>query len=116
MALAIDAAVILVPGFIFGLLLPGRTADAFIWITLGAGYTVYFWTSSGQTIGKMVMGLKVVHAESGELLDPGTAILRYVGYYASAIPLFLGFLWVLWDPKKEGFHDKIAKTRVVKVK
>lgn len=115
-AIIIDVIILAIPNFIIGLILPGQVLDFFVSVAIGVGYAVYFWTSSGQTIGKMIMGLKVVHGESGELLDPGTAVLRYVGYYVSAIPLFLGFLWVLWDPNKEGFHDKIAKTRVVKVR
>jgi uncharacterized RDD family membrane protein YckC len=61
------------------------------------------------------MGLKVVSAETGDLLDMGGAALRYVGYMVSAIPLYLGFFWILWDPKHDAWHDKIAKTKVIKV-
>ena len=53
-------------------------------------------------------------AETGGLIDMGTALLRYVGYIVSAIPLALGFLWIIWDPEKQGWHDKIAKTRVIR--
>ena len=82
---------------------------------IGAGYALYFWTSSGQTPGKSVMKLKVVHADGGNILTPGQAIVRYIGYVISSIPLGLGFLWVIWDPKHEGWHDKIATTKVIKV-
>ena len=63
----------------------------------------------------MAMGLKVVSAENGGLLEPSAALLRYVGYFVSGIPLGLGYLWVLWDPKHDAWHDKIAKTKVIKV-
>ena len=114
-AYIIDAIILGVPSLIIALLLP-TAIQIVVSLVLGIAYTVYFWTSSGSTPGKMVMGLKVVSAETGQLLDPGTAVLRYVGYIVSSIPLGLGFFWVLWDENKEGWHDKIAKTRVVKSK
>jgi uncharacterized RDD family membrane protein YckC len=114
-AYIIDLIILVIPFIIISLLLP-TVLYIIVALVIGVGYFVYFWTSSGQTIGKMVMGLKVVSAESGDLLDPGTAVLRYVGYIVSSIPIYLGFFWVLWDPNKEGWHDKIAKTRVIKVK
>ena len=114
-ATIIDGVILLIPIIIIYLILP-----VFLYfilaLAIGVGYNLYFWTSSGSTPGKMVMGLKVVNGETGQLLDPGTAILRYVGYIVSSIPFYLGFLWVLWDPNKEGWHDKIAKTRVIKTK
>ncbi len=113
-AYLIDFIILFVVGFIIGILLPGPILQFVISLVLGVAYTVYFWTSSGSTPGKMAMGLKVVSAETGELLDPSTAILRYVGYIVSSIPVFLGFFWVLWDEENEGWHDKIAKTRVIK--
>jgi uncharacterized RDD family membrane protein YckC len=77
------------------------------------GYLIYFWTTSGQTIGKKVMGLKVIAVDGGELTI-GKAIVRVIGYAISAIVIYLGFLWVIWDPNKQGWHDKIAGTYVVK--
>jgi len=74
-------------------------------------YDVGFWTLAGQTPGKRLMGLLVVKA-NGERLKLGRAILRWLGYWLSGI-LFLGFLWVLVDGKRQGFHDKLARTIVV---
>jgi len=51
----------------------------------------------------------------GSKLDITTAALRYVGQIIAAIPVGLGFLWVIWDAQKQGWHDKIAKTYVVHV-
>ena len=78
------------------------------------GYLIYFWTKTGQTIGKKVMKIKVVDTQ-GQLLTVGMAILRIIGYMVSAAVLYLGFLWILWDPEKQGWHDKIAGTYVVRV-
>jgi uncharacterized RDD family membrane protein YckC len=77
-------------------------------------YFVYFWSTTGQTIGHKVMGLRVVRTD-GSSLDVVGAIIRYIGAIVSAIPLGLGYLWVIWDPKKQGWHDKIAGTYVIKL-
>ena len=110
----IDAVIIGVPTMILAMILP-MPLVYLLALVAGIAYQVYFWTSTGQTPGKMAMGLKVVNAETGELLDMGGAAIRYVGYIVSALPVYLGFLWVIWDPKHEGWHDKIAKTKVIKV-
>ncbi len=110
----IDAIIIGLPTFVVGMILPMPLGNI-LGLVAGIAYQVYFWTTTGQTPGKMVMGLKVVSAETGELLDTGGAAIRYVGYIVSGIPLALGYLWVIWDPKHEAWHDKIAKTKVIKV-
>jgi uncharacterized RDD family membrane protein YckC len=74
-------------------------------------YDVGSWTLAGQTPGKRLMGLLVVRA-NGERLKLGRALLRWLGYWLSGI-LFLGFLWVLVDSKRQAFHDKLARTIVV---
>ncbi|MGB8643978.1 MAG: RDD family protein [Anaerolineae bacterium] len=81
-------------------------------VLVGLGYYYYFWTTTGQTIGKGVMKIKVV-ATDGTKVTPMKAVLRYVGYYVSAIFL-LGYIWILFDKDKQGWHDKIAGTYVVK--
>ncbi len=80
---------------------------------LNAGYFIYFHGTTGQTPGKKMLGLKVVQL-NGDPLTPGIAFLRWVGYIISKIPLFLGFIWAAFDPKKQGWHDKIAGTCVIK--
>ena len=77
------------------------------------GYFVYFWSSSGQTPGKMIMGIKVVSVDGGPV-SVGKAIVRLIGYAISGIVIYLGFLWIIWDKGKQGWHDKIAGTYVVK--
>jgi len=77
----------------------------------GMVYDVGFWILAGQTPGKWLMGLLVVTTK-GERLKLGTALLRWLGYWLSGI-LFLGFLWVLLDNRRQGFHDKLARTLVI---
>jgi uncharacterized RDD family membrane protein YckC len=113
-AIIIDGVILVIPQVIIQVL-TNQAIASLVGIVIGVAYSYYFWTTTGQTPGKMVMGLKVVSAENGALLEPSAAILRYVGYFVSGIALGLGYLWVLWDPKHDAWHDKIAKTKVIKV-
>lgn len=76
------------------------------------GYYTFFWSLVGFTPGKVILGLKVVRMD-GRNISLGRAMLRFFAYWVSAIPFFLGFFWVLWDPKRRGWHDKIAGTQVL---
>ena len=113
-AIFIDGIILVIPNVILTMVL-GQIFGSLISLGIGVGYSYYFWTTSGQTPGKMVMSLKVVNADNGALLEPSAALLRYVGYFVSSIALGLGYLWVLWDPKHDAWHDKIAKTKVITV-
>lgn len=75
-------------------------------------YFTYFHGIGGRTPGKMAMGLKVIQA-SGAEMTPGVAFLRWVGYIYSFLPFFLGYIWVAFDRRKQGWHDKIAGTVVI---
>jgi len=79
---------------------------------LGIGYYTFCWTLLGFTPGKAVLGLKVVR-RNGEKVSFSRSLLRFFAYWISALPLFLGFMWVLWDPNRRGWHDKIAGTQVL---
>ena len=74
---------------------------------------ILFWVYKSATPGKMVTGLRIIDARTGAKPTTTQFVLRYIGYYVSMIPLFLGILWVALDPKKQGWHDKIAGTVVV---
>jgi len=83
-------------------------------LVISYGYFIYFTGSSGQTLGKRAMSIKVVDMETGQAPGYIPAGLREtVGKLLSSI-LLLGYLNVLWDKKKQGWHDKIAKTVVIK--
>ena len=75
--------------------------------------TVWFWVKYMGTPGKMLFKLHVVDAKTGHELSTPQAIGRYLGYYVSIIPFMLGFIWVAFDAKKQGFHDKLAGTVVI---
>ncbi|WNC67824.1 RDD family protein [Thalassotalea nanhaiensis] len=75
--------------------------------------TILFWVYKSATPGKMALKVKIVDAKTGNAPTTQQSIIRYVGYYISAIPLCLGFLWVGWDSKKQGWHDKLAGTVVI---
>ena len=62
----------------------------------------------------MAIGARVVDAATGKAISVRQGIVRYLGYYVSILPLCLGLLWVGFDPRKQGFHDKLAGTVVVR--
>jgi uncharacterized RDD family membrane protein YckC len=74
-------------------------------------YHILFWTWRGQTPGKWLLGIKVV-AVGGGKVGFVRSVIRFVGYLLSALPFYLGFLWII-GPQRRGFHDRIAGTQVV---
>lgn len=81
---------------------------------LPAVVVVVFWVYRSATPGKMMIGAKIVDADTGGRPTTGRLIGRYLGYYLSSLPLGLGFFWVAWDRRKQGWHDKLARTVVVR--
>jgi uncharacterized RDD family membrane protein YckC len=75
-------------------------------------YFTYFHGTTGQTPGKMIFGLRVMQA-TGEKMTLGIGFLRWAGYFVSGI-FYLGFFWIAVDSKKQGWHDKIAGTVVIR--
>jgi uncharacterized RDD family membrane protein YckC/DNA-directed RNA polymerase subunit RPC12/RpoP len=82
------------------------------WIGLATAYFVVFHGMEGKTIGKWLLGLRVVGEDRGTIRH-GRAFLRWVGTLLFA-PLVLGFLWVLWSREKRGWHDFLARTWVIR--
>ena len=68
---------------------------------------------TGQTIGKRALGITVLDAHTGTPIGVGRAIGRYFGRILSGIACLLGYLWMLWDPNKQTWHDKIVSSYVV---
>jgi uncharacterized RDD family membrane protein YckC len=99
---------------ILGLNTNGRSG---LQILLGLVYYVYFWSSAspwpGQTIGSKLLNLRVVRTDGSDLAI-SQALIRYVGFFISGLVLGIGFIWAAFDPNKQGWHDKIAGTYVVK--
>lgn len=75
---------------------------------------VLFWIARQATPGKMALSIKIVDADTLGPMSKGQALGRYLGYYVSTFGLMLGFLWVAFDPRKQGWHDKLARTVVIR--
>ncbi|MDQ7084304.1 MAG: RDD family protein [Sulfurovum sp.] len=81
---------------------------------LPAIVVIIFWVYKSATPGKMALKLTIVDAKTGKNASTGQLIGRYLGYYVSIIPLCLGIIWVGIDKRKQGWHDKLAGTVVLK--
>lgn len=89
--------------------------DRVLTLIVSAVYVLLFWVNyDGSTPGKKFLGIKIVK-ENGEKLNYPSAIVRYIGYLVSSLPLALGYIWMLWDKKKQTWHDKLAGTIVIKI-
>jgi len=78
-------------------------------------FTVLIGSSRGQTLGQMAMGIRVIDFNTGGPIGYGRAFIRWLVSIVSAIPLFLGYFWMLWDKEKQCWHDKAANDVVVPV-
>ncbi|MCP4167097.1 MAG: RDD family protein [Chloroflexi bacterium] len=81
-------------------------------LILGPLYMILMWTLTGQTIGKIFAGVRVVRM-NGKRMTFRVSFRRYLGYLVSFIGFGVGFLWILFDNQRRGWHDKIAHTSVV---
>jgi uncharacterized RDD family membrane protein YckC len=81
------------------------------WTLVVGGYFVFFWTLTGQTPAMRVMRMRVVD-EHAETLHVGRAVLRFVGILLAIVPLFAGFLPILFDRRRRGLQDFLAGTTV----
>lgn len=118
LAAVLDLIIIGVPAFIlqFGLVfLIGITSLVYIIDLAVIIFIVYMDGIKGGTPGKLILGLRIVNEKMGFIGIP-TAILRYIGKILSGIILGIGYLMIAFTEKKQGLHDKIAKTFVVYVK
>lgn len=68
---------------------------------------------TGYTIGKGVMGIKLVKAETGQPIGAGMAFVRQLAHILDGLPCNIGYLWPLWDDKRQTFADKIMGTYVI---
>jgi uncharacterized RDD family membrane protein YckC len=80
----------------------------------GLVYFIGFWAWRGQTVGMMPFNMRVVSADTGEKIDVVRGLLRYVGLIISFVVILIGVIWVAFDARKQGWHDKIANTLVVR--
>ena len=95
-------------GFIAG------PADFLISWVFPAIAVLIFWHFKSATPGKIFLSVKIIDAKTGGKPNLWQFIGRYFAYFVSTLPLGLGFLWVAFDKKKQGWHDKLAGTVLVK--
>lgn len=97
---------------------PGRMfmgpGDFFLNLVLPAAVVIAFWVYKSATPGKMAMSARIVDADTGAPLTTSKSVIRYLGYFVSLIPLGVGFFWIGFDRRKQGWHDKMANSVVVR--
>jgi len=117
-AYVIDIVVVNVVTYVLSYLIRTQTTVAALTmsflITLGY-FAVFEGSGSGQTVGKRLVGIRVVDFGAGTPISYGRAFARNLGRWLSGIVFFLGYLWMLWDADRQTWHDKIASTTVVPV-
>jgi uncharacterized RDD family membrane protein YckC len=113
-AIILDSiAVVILAGIVTGIV-GNSILGISVGFLVGLAYNWYFWTKNrGQTPGKVLMGVRVVSKNGGDVSD-FQAIVRYIGYYINTAFLFLGWIWAIFDDNNEGWHDKLSGTRVEK--
>jgi uncharacterized RDD family membrane protein YckC len=117
-AFIIDSIIVgVVNAIVAAILNQSNTGRTGIQTLLGIIYFSYFWSASspwpGQTVGDKLLSLRVIRTDGSDL-SIVQAFVRYVGLFISFIVIFIGVIWVAFDPNKQGWHDKIAGTYVVK--
>jgi uncharacterized RDD family membrane protein YckC len=96
------------------ILSPTRPSEELIELVFSALAVLAFWLTRQATPGKMAIGASIVDADTGKRPTSAQFVGRYLAYYVSMIPLFLGFAWIGIDMRKQGWHDKLAGTVVVR--
>ena len=107
----VDAIVLGAVGLILGLIL-SQAVGSGLGFLVGIAYIVGF-NANGGTLGKRAVGLRLQDVATGEDIGYGRAIVRYIVALFSALVLFIGYLWCIWDPQKQTWHDHTALSVVV---
>src|SRR5687768_7926348 len=112
----IDGILLAIVAFILGMIV-GMTTNSgrqLLSYAIGAIYFTYFHGSTGQSLGQKIVNIKVVDEETGGNIDYVRAFIRWLVSIVSGLVILLGYLWMLWDPKKQTWHDKASRALVVK--
>ncbi len=104
-----------VVGLVIGLAI-GYAGPLLMFMLAVAYVVVHLWLVStrGQSPGKIVVGIKIVRMDGSALGIRGALIREIIGKLVSSVIFYLGYIWILFDGKRQGWHDKIAGTYVVK--
>jgi uncharacterized RDD family membrane protein YckC len=116
-ALFVDGLVLAIPNVILIVILkdsPGAQQGLSTLLSIAYG-TALEGGARGQTVGKMALGIRVYDFRQGGSIGYGRAFIRQIVKIVSAIPILLGYFWMLWDKEKQCWHDKAATDVVVPV-
>ena len=93
--------------------IPGQVLR-FVLVAVPIAYHWYFWTRrDGQTPGKFALGIRVIKTDGSSICDVD-AVIRAIGYHVSGMLFGLGFIWALFEKNNQSWHDKMARTYVVR--
>jgi uncharacterized RDD family membrane protein YckC len=88
--------------------------DFVINLVFPAAVVITLWVYMGATPGKLAMSARIVDADTGAPLTTTQSVIRYLGYVVSLIPFGVGYIWIGFDRRKQGWHDKMANSVVVR--
>jgi uncharacterized RDD family membrane protein YckC len=113
-ALFVDGLVLLIPSVILLIIFKQGATYQLLSTVVSLAYFTYFeGGATGATPGKRALGIRVYDFREGGSIGYGRGFLRQIGKWLAAIPLFLGYFWMLWDKEKQCWQDKIASDVVV---
>jgi len=95
---------------------PAGVGDFLLNVVLPAGAVIAFWMYRSATPGKMVTRTTIADAATGATPTKRQCVVRYFGYFVSMLGFGFGFLWVAFDRRKQGWHDKLAGTVVIRLR
>ena len=91
---------------------PGQNWYRLAMTCIAAVFFIAFWSNGGQTLGMRAWRIKLVQAD-GNPATLNESALRFIAAIVSALPLGLGFIWVLFSAKKISWHDRWSGTRIL---
>ncbi|OLC26075.1 MAG: hypothetical protein AUG06_12375 [Actinobacteria bacterium 13_1_20CM_2_65_11] len=83
-------------------------------IVVSIGYWIYFWGTTGETLGMRLLRLRIVDANTGGPIGYGRAAIRLLMTFVNTWACYIGWIWVAFDPRKQGWHDKVANSVVIR--
>jgi uncharacterized RDD family membrane protein YckC len=109
----VDGLVLVVPSIVLVIAF-GPSGARPLYLLLSAAYfTLMEGGPTGQTLGKRLLRIRVIDLRVGGPIGPGRGFVRWIGRFVSGLAFFLGYFWMLWDPEKQTWHDKMANAVVV---
>jgi uncharacterized RDD family membrane protein YckC len=119
----IDALVTSLVGGFLNLITGASDHGVRVWFSGGNGWTLlvsavyftFFHGRTGQTPGDAALGIRVVDIDSNEVIGYGRAFIRWIVSIVSGLVILLGYLWMLWDGRRQTWHDKAARSLPVHV-